>query len=438
MDRMNRKFSGQLGQRFVISSIISALIIIVFAITTAIGVRYFLNENIQGQQILDNIDGANTTLYKGLINQETGQRGYSLTKEREFLDPYYEGIHHFSVGKKELLTFAEERPHLRSQAEKVIEAGDYWQKNFGVPLVELARKNIEPTYELLKDGKDALDKFRQASITFTTHIEHERSIVRNKMNSRINIALITLVLSTILVVSLNLILNMKGLKSIILPIIRLNECVTAYAAHDFTKAIPPYKGDDELLALIKNVDVMRAELDESIRILEQKVNFDELTGLYNRRYFNEFLSNGWEQAKKNKENISLILLDIDHYKNFNDTYGHLAGDQCLKRISQILESYNQATFSFAARYGGEEFAILLLKQTGLDALSIAEEIRKSIYDLKIPHSSSLISSYVTASAGVATMTPTDKLSSDTLISLADKALYNSKQTGRNQVTHYFQ
>lgn len=243
-------------------------------------------------------------------------------------------------------------------------------------------------------------------------------------------------ISIVGIIIVNLLINFQLLKSVIRPIVELSSCVRFYTEHDFSKTIPVYRKNDELLELVKNIDIMRTELSNSISSLEAKVNYDELTGLYNRRYFNEFFMKEWESAMENAKNVSLILFDIDHYKDFNDTYGHIAGDECLKILSQCIQSYNNNPLNCAARYGGEEFSILLLQQTEQEAVVIAEEIRNAILDLRIPHKASPIHEYVTVSLGVASVIPMSEMNPNDLISMADEALYASKQTGRNRVTQY--
>src|SRR5690606_6523781 len=117
------------------------------------------------------------------------------------------------------------------------------------------------------------------------------------------------------------------------------------------------------------------------------------------------------------------IFDIDYFKKYNDTYGHLAGDDCLKAISSALQQYNENQFNLFARYGGEEFCIILLQRSKKEALTIAEEIRKKVLELKIPHKNSTINKYVTVSIGVATIIPSRDTTPETLISFADKALY---------------
>lgn len=429
---------GKLGNRLLSSIIVSALVIVLLVITSVVSVRIFLNVNIQGQKALDSIEESNNHLFKSLIDQETGQRGYNLTKDVMFLEPYYQGTKEFSESSKELIKKTGKFPDLSTEIKKTIQKGQYWQDNYGELLVDLTRKGEQPSVQILHEGKKVLDDFRYISGNFSEQIDAQRSNVRNTMQTRINFTLATLVIILIGIIFINLLINFRLLKSVIKPIIELNSCVKCYTEHDFTKGTPTYRKTDELFELIKNVDLMRIELSNSIGSLELKVNYDELTGLYNRRYFNEFIIKKWELAKVNAENFSLILFDIDHYKNFNDTYGHLAGDECLKTISHCLQAYNVEPLNFVARYGGEEFAVILLQRTEQEALSIAENIRNAIFDLKIPHKTSPSYDYVTVSTGVVTIVPMGEMMPNNIISMADEALYKSKQNGRNQVTQYIQ
>lgn len=143
-----------------------------------------------------------------------------------------------------------------------------------------------------------------------------------------------------------------------------------------------------------------------------------------------------EYGKKGKKCLSLILFDIDYFKNYNDTYGHLEGDECLKKISHCLRTFQGGSLNFAARYGGEEFAVILINRTEQETRCIAEGMRQAVMDLNIPHASSDICDYVTISIGVATVIPTDRMEINDFIHMADQALYLSKKNGRNQVTMY--
>lgn len=418
------------------SIIISAAVIILLVVACGFSIRSFLSVNIQGQKALDSIEESVNQLFTSLIDQETGERGYNLTNDPVFLEPYTKGLEEFSSTSKELSQSTKKFPELSEDVESVIEKGLFWQDHFGKPLVDLTLRGEKPDLERLRDGKRAIDEFREATGDFIEKIEQQRSVVRNTMQFRINSALAALVISLISIILTNLWINFRVLKSIIKPIIELSTCVKYYTEHDFSIGRPSYDKKDELSELIRNIDIMRKELSASISTLESKVNFDELTGLYNRRFFNEVMKKEWEEAGAASNELSLILFDIDHYKQYNDTYGHLMGDDCLKIISKCLQAYNLDPRNYAARYGGEEFALLLLGRTQEEAFQIAEDVRKQIMDLKIPHKSSPTSEYVTVSIGVATMVPDGGKMPNEIISQADDALYQSKQNSRNLVTLY--
>ena len=158
---------------------------------------------------------------------------------------------------------------------------------------------------------------------------------------------------------------------------------------------------------------------------------DELTGIYNRRVFNKSIAQEWKRAKRFKTTLSLLILDVDYFKKYNDTYGHQAGDNTLKKVAKIMETICNRPGDLVARYGGEEF-VVLLPATGVNgAMSIAEKVRVAIEEKKIRHDKSKIFGIVTASIGVATMAPGSKLNSKGLIQAADKALYTAKKKGRN-------
>ena len=160
---------------------------------------------------------------------------------------------------------------------------------------------------------------------------------------------------------------------------------------------------------------------------------DGLTEIYNRRYFHQYFEREWKRAIRDKKLISLIMIDIDFFKLFNDTYGHLAGDDCLIQIANTLNDLVNRPADLFARYGGEEFVAILPGTEKDGTLLLAEEMRKAVEALKIEHTSSTISEYVTISLGVGTIFPDNKSSSNTLINLADKILYKVKQSGRNMV-----
>lgn len=180
-----------------------------------------------------------------------------------------------------------------------------------------------------------------------------------------------------------------------------------------------------------------AQRTEELRVanarLEQLASTDELTGLANARTFRERLEAAWAAARREHSSVSLIMLDVDHFKAYNDTFGHPAGDLCLRRIgAQLAASLYQAS-DLAARYGGEEFAILLPGATERATALVAERVRTAVESLSIPHPSSPVAAQVTISAGCASASPAAGSSPEELIAAADTALYEAKRTGRNRV-----
>ncbi len=169
------------------------------------------------------------------------------------------------------------------------------------------------------------------------------------------------------------------------------------------------------------------------KILQELSSLDGLTGIPNRRRFDEILSQEWQRAMRHSSSLSLVMLDIDFFKLFNDTYGHQQGDDCLKQVASCLEKSLARETDFIARYGGEEFAAILPETGVKGALKIAETMRKNVQELKIPHEKSKVIKYVTISLGVATAVPERDSKPDSLVLTADQSLYYAKEKGRNQV-----
>lgn len=427
---------GKLGKRVFYTLTVSTVFIIITVILSVIAIRSYLNENILGQRALDHIEESSNHLYRSLIDQETGVRGYHLTNDETFLEPFYYGLEEFEVSKSELTQYIGKFPSLSDNVKLFIEKGESWENLYGVSLIEMINSGNQPTLQQIREGKVALDEFRTNFSDFNEQIEAERTIVRNKMQNGIKNTLITLVSVIVVIVICILFLHIQLLKSVINPIIRLNSCVKSYTQHDFSTNVPEYKKNDELFELIRNVDIMRNKLSNKISHLKAKVNVDPLTGLYNRRYLSDCVHKCWELAKQQQYHFSIIIIDIDFYKNFNDTYGHLMGDECLRKVACCLQSIVCEPNCFVARYGGEEFSIIMLHEKEEEALVIAERIRKAIEQLEIKHETSLIHNVVTVSSGVVTLVPKGELQLEEVFSKADKALYESKQKGRNQVIKY--
>ena len=161
---------------------------------------------------------------------------------------------------------------------------------------------------------------------------------------------------------------------------------------------------------------------------------DGLTGLANRRHFDNVLEVELQRAQRSSRPLSLVLIDIDDFKPFNDTYGHLKGDECLRRISRLIRETVKRTGDLVARYGGDELALILPDTDAEDALRIADGVREAVAAMAIPHAASAIEGcqLVTISAGIATMVPGRYSVPSDLIQVADDALYGAKRKGRNQ------
>ena len=177
---------------------------------------------------------------------------------------------------------------------------------------------------------------------------------------------------------------------------------------------------------------MSRDLASANRELEKLSRQDGLTGIANRRYFDSYLVTEVRRGARERQPLSLILADVDHFKAFNDCYGHQAGDDCLRRVAAALSSAGRRPADLAARYGGEEFA-MVLPGTVLDgAVDVAQAVSRVIEGLAIPHERSAVDRRVTLSQGVVSLTPEKETSSEDLIQRADQALYLAKQQGRNR------
>ncbi len=181
----------------------------------------------------------------------------------------------------------------------------------------------------------------------------------------------------------------------------------------------------------------QAKLEENNQLLQKLSTEDSLTSIYNRRFYDDYIHNEWKRASRDKYPISLVMIDIDFFKPYNDIYGHQLGDDCLKTVAKAIKSVFHRPADIVARYGGEEFVVVLPETEKAGALKISEEIRNQIEMLKINHSGSKVSSYVTASLGLATIIPNEELKDPKLlVQKADQALYEAKSKGRNKVVSY--
>jgi diguanylate cyclase (GGDEF)-like protein len=183
--------------------------------------------------------------------------------------------------------------------------------------------------------------------------------------------------------------------------------------------------------LIKN---QLTELQQANQDLKLLANLDSLTKLSNRRGFDDYIQKEWDRMKRIKAPLSLIMCDVDFFKNYNDRYLHPNGDKCLVKVAMSMRSTVRRSGDLVARYGGEEFAIVLPNTDALGAVSVGENVRSAIKGLQITHEASAVCPYVTVSVGVSTIIPNSENDFQALINAADRALYQAKSQGRDRVT----
>ncbi len=178
---------------------------------------------------------------------------------------------------------------------------------------------------------------------------------------------------------------------------------------------------------------------QQLRVLDHAIhlsNHDSLTSLWNRRALNHHLEEEWRRLKRRGGDISLLFIDIDYFKNFNDLYGHSKGDLCLKQVARTITQFAERSGEMASRFGGEEFIVLLPESDLKKAYTTANRISRAIQQLSIAHASSEVSDCVTISIGVASIKPIEGYSTSELLDHADEALYQAKAKGRNQIRVY--
>jgi len=193
------------------------------------------------------------------------------------------------------------------------------------------------------------------------------------------------------------------------------------------------------LALRERDEAYRALHASQQQLLEMNLelrrlsNLDGLTGLANRRYFDEYLGAEWQRAMREQRDIALMMVDVDHFKRYNDTYGHLAGDGALKQVAQALQGAADRSTDLAARYGGEEFSLVMPNTSLGGARLIGEKLRRAVAALAVEHKASTTGDILSVSIGTATMVPQQGTTFTALVDAADRNLYAAKHQGRNQV-----
>lgn len=188
-----------------------------------------------------------------------------------------------------------------------------------------------------------------------------------------------------------------------------------------------------IITLQQQLQLANQALEIANQKLYKQTVLDGLTQISNRRHFDDYLAQEWQRAVREKQSIALLICDIDFFKQYNDTYGHQGGDDCLKQIAQVMDNVPKRPMDLVARYGGEEFGVILPNTNITGAIKIGEQICQVVRDLKIEHKKSSAADYVTLSLGINCIIPTIENDITEFIEMADKALYQAKNQGRNRV-----
>ena len=194
-------------------------------------------------------------------------------------------------------------------------------------------------------------------------------------------------------------------------------------------------GENYIWSSVEDISDRKQAEEELARLykeVEQLSFQDGLTGIANRRMFDLTLDKEWKRAQRDRSPLSLIMFDIDSFKQHNDYYGHQQGDECLKQVAKALCGVTKRAIDLTGRYGGEEFVLLLPETNEIQAVQVAEKCFSTVKHQNLPHEPSTVSDMVTVSAGVSTIIPLEESQSSTLIETADKLLYQAKQKGRNR------
>ncbi|CRM94811.1 Bacteriophytochrome cph2 [Pseudomonas sp. 22 E 5] len=186
-------------------------------------------------------------------------------------------------------------------------------------------------------------------------------------------------------------------------------------------------------AAYRALRVSQQQLLDTNLVLQRLMNSDGLTGLSNRRHFDEYLELEWRRAMRDQTQLSLLMIDVDFFKTYNDSFGHVEGDEALRKVAATIREASSRPSDLPARYGGEEFALVLPNTSPGGARLVAEKLRMAVAALKIPHNAPTEGSSLTISIGLSTMTPQQGTDCRQLIMAADKGLYTAKHNGRNQV-----
>ena len=397
-----------------------------------------------------------------LKDAETGQRGYLLTGDLEYLQTHQNGSRLSKQYFSDLKSLTTESP---SQQEILRQLGVLIEQKFDelnetIGYAKAGDRNKALQIVKQGTGRILMDKMRVLLSKFQ-NVEHELLIQRGLTYQKNQQQLELLFFVEVAIfISMFILFLVYIQRKIVRPleVLALDAKRSNFSKHisDITLR-SKYSKDifnhlvsdstDEIGTLSRALSLMHQENVKYITELElitEKLKqekkkalrssiTDTLTGLYNRRKFNEVIESEWKLARREGHFLGLAMLDIDFFKKVNDTYGHTKGDEVLKQVAQCLLKMAQRPNDFVFRVGGEEFIFLTVRQDEKATATFVEEMRANIEGLQIPNKNSLVSKFVTISAGVVSIIPSSKDTIDDLLAKADNLLYASKGLGRNRV-----
>ncbi len=378
-----------------------------------------------------------------LRDAETGQRGYLLTGKKEYLAPYFSGVELSRKTLMNLVGLTSDNPQQQQSLLKIDQLIDKKFKELELTIM-LHKKNQEGdalAVVLSDEGKMVMDTIRKELAQFLA-VEENLLEERHDRYHQVHQTIIrTFLIECILFGLLIIVLVILVKKNIIKPLETLTNRARNFRLH--TKYRPVYiKNKDEIGELAMAFNAMGDAINQTAKSLKQdrdeallerddaiyKAITDPLTGLNNRNYFYLQINQRLQASIRYHQPLGLLMMDIDHFKNINDKYGHSVGDEVLRQIGKAIKTEIRAS-DMAIRYGGEEF-VVILTNTSQDKASVkAESLRELIQYLNIPE---LNGQNVTISIGVSQLRKNDA-NIDEIINRADKALYKAKENGRNQV-----
>ena len=279
-----------------------------------------------------------------------------------------------------------------------------------------------PVEYLLKTGNGET-AFRMIGLEDVTQFSNDM----HKTQTVITIAFLTLTFSA-------LVLALWAFTRFLFhPINHMMNDINRYSVEGNLSVTPVQGNIKEFHVLSDAFSDMAKKIQSNIHDLERLSWLDGLTGVANRRSLDTTLNREWQRAQRDKTEVSLLMLDIDFFKLYNDYFGHQNGDDCLKMVAATIARVATRPGDLVARYGGEEFAVLLPGTSAEGAASVATRILDAVATLNILHPRSTVSNIVTLSIGISTLVPGDEFNSYHLVGFADEALYNAKKAGRNQI-----